>query len=183
MFDGDDKLFKEIVSKSVNYAEYGCGDSTNWVFHKTSCNIMSVDSSQNWINAVFDQCDKNDRLKLHFSNLGDIGDWGTPLSYDFIDNFDDYFNWLWMQGINHDVILVDGRFRVACFLTCLLHAKNGTFIIFDDYTNRRKYHIVERFLKPLKTCGRQALFVVKNDQIYDKVEIKNMINQFRVVFD
>ena len=32
-----------------------------------------------------------------------------------------------------DCVLVDGRFRVCCFLTSLKNAEQGTRIIFDDY--------------------------------------------------
>ena len=59
-----------------------------------------------------------------------------------------------------DVILIDGRFRVACFLYCLLKSKEGSFIFFDDYINRSYYHVVEDIIPAFDLCGRQAVFQV-----------------------
>ena len=155
LFDGDDALFKEILRTCQVYAEYGCGASTLWVGKNTKCSIYSVDTSSDWIERVLLNGKRSDNIHLHHTQVGDIGNWGRPLSYDFCDNFFDYANWFWNMGISPDAVLIDGRFRVCCFLTSLLRAKEGTSIIFDDYTNRRHYKYVERFLKPVATCGRQ----------------------------
>ena len=77
--------------------------------------------------------------------------------------------------------MIDGRFRVACFLNSLLNADPNTIILFDDYINRPHYHIVEEFLKPTQSCGRQACFVVPKTLNKDK--IKEMYNQFLIVMD
>jgi hypothetical protein len=43
----------------------------------------------------------------------------------------------WRRGaVKPDLVLIDGRFRLACFLHPLLAAAPGTPILFDDYTNR-----------------------------------------------
>lgn len=64
-------------------------------------------------------------------------------------------------GFSPDLVLIDGRFRVACLLTALLKAKAGTVILFDDYLNRRElYGRVEDLLLMRKQIGRMAEFVV-----------------------
>lgn len=62
------------------------------------------------------------------------------------------------QGLNPDVILVDGRFRVACFLTSLAMAQSGAILLFDDYKDRPHYHVVEKIISPEGYTGRMALF-------------------------
>lgn len=58
-------------------------------------------------------------------------------------------------------MLVDGRFRVACFLASLLSATPGTLIIRDDYAGRRgKYAIAESHAPLRAMLGRAALFEV-----------------------
>ena len=183
LFDGDEGLFKEIVISAKTYAEYGCGASTIWVFNNTHCEIFSVDSSEVWLDEVERECGESERLNLHFSNLGKVKDWGMPRNYENHHNFKDYTDWIWGQNVSPDVVLVDGRFRVACFLTSLLWAKEGTRLVFDDYTNREEYHIVEKFIKPVSTCGRQALFIVPNKNTLDISELFIFINHFRFVFD
>ena len=165
------------------YGEYGCGASTNWVYKNTNSYILSVDSSDIWINRVRKSCGDANRIKLHYANVGPVADWGTPKNYNNSSNFIDYTDWLWNQTLLPNLILIDGRFRVCCFLTSLLHAKEGTLIFFDDYTNRPTYHIVERFIKPIKTCGRQALFSVPPKDKLDIDDIIFNINAFRFVFD
>ena len=103
---------------------------------------------------------------------------GYEKSYNFIN----YFNWIWTQDILPDTVLIDGRFRVCCFLTSIKYANENTKIIFDDYNNRPYYHVVEKFIKKEQTCGRQALFIVENKNI--NIDLLNIeINNFRYVMD
>jgi hypothetical protein len=183
LFDGDDGLFKQILADAKTYGEYGCGASTAWVFNNCACHILGVDSSEIWLQNVRASCGDSPRLALHHADVGTVGDWGWPVNYDKHENFGDYTDWIWNQALTPDVVLVDGRFRVCCFLSALLRAKPGARIMFDDYTNRAHYHIVERFLKPLKTCGRQALFVVPDQGALDVKEIAVFIDRFRFVFE
>lgn len=70
------------------------------------------------------------------------------------------WNLCFEKGISPDVVLIDARFRVSCFLVSLSMANPGTFLLFDDYTDRPQYHVVEKLVKPMETHGRLAKFVV-----------------------
>ena len=183
LFDGDDALFKEIVTQAHVYAEYGCGASTIWVASHTSARILSTDSSEIWLDKVRQSCSGRSELSLHFADVGTIGDWGRPVSYIRSENFSDYTDWIWRQEVSPDTVLVDGRFRVCCFLTALANADAGTRLVFDDYTGRPHYHFIERFLKPARTCGRQALFYAPGKDALELVEVEQAIGQFRFVMD
>jgi hypothetical protein len=158
LFDGDDRLFKKIIANANIYVEYGSGASTIWVANNTNCDIYSIDSSSVWLDKVREKVGARSGLNLHFSNIGKTQRWGFPVNYEQCDNFIDYTDWVWSRA-SPDVVLVDGRFRVCCFLVSLINAKPGTYIIFDDYADREFYHYVERYLKPIEYCGRQALFI------------------------
>ena len=181
LFDGDDELFKKYVSQSNFYFEYGVGKSTKWVIENTKSKVIAVDSDQKWINQV---CSKNgfdERVKLIWVDLGKLTDWGRPISYNRRDNFISYINSVWAFDIKADVILIDGRFRVACFLYSLLNTKKGSFIFFDDYNNRPWYHIVEEVLPIYKKCGRQAIFIVTDT--FNMGLARNLFEKFLYVFD
>ena len=93
-------------------------------------------------------------------------------------------NWIWQEDVSPDVVLIDGRFRVCCFLTSLLNAKESATLIFDDYyKNRQHYHFIERFIKPDQRCGRQAFFTVPNKEKLDSALISLAIDKFRFVMD
>jgi hypothetical protein len=184
LFDGDDSLFKNEVKSAIVYGEYGCGKSTKWVLNNTSSQVIVVDTSSDWIAEVKNDNRKNNaRLNIHYSDLGELKEWGRPASYLKHNNFSDYTDYIWSQKDKPDVILVDGRFRVCCFLTSLKFAKEGTKIIFDDYTNRAYYHFVEKYVPRIKECGRQCLFIVPPKSSIDMAELNKDIEKFRYVME
>ena len=184
LFDGDDSLFKDLLKNSKNYGEYGCGLSTEWVLKNTNAKILSVDSSRDWVDKISSgNAAYNKRIKLKHIDLGDVENWGRPIGYEKSYNFINYFNWIWIQDIIPDTVLIDGRFRVCCFLTSIKYANENTKIIFDDYNNRPYYHVVEKFVKKEQTCGRQALFIVKNKNNINLDLLNIEINNFHYVMD
>ena len=143
LFKNDDTLFKKYLMKSYVFAEYGCGQSTYWALKNTTAQILSVDTSIDWIKTikqskVYDE----QKIKLKYIDVGKVENWGFPIDYSKRDSFIDYTNWAWKQNLIPDTVLIDGRFRVCCFFTCLKFAKEGTIIIFDDYFDRPYYHTV-----------------------------------------
>lgn len=183
LFEGDSALFEDVVSRSATYAEYGCGTSTVWVANHTNCSIYSVDSSEVWISRTKSRFKRNENINIYHANLGAVQNWGRPIGYDRHESFPDYTDWIWKQNVSPDTILIDGRFRVCCFLTTLLYAREGARIIFDDYMPRPRYHFIERFLKPEDVCGRQALFVAPRKDSLDADNLIRGIAQFRFVMD
>ena len=184
LFDGDDSLFKDLLKNSKNYGEYGCGLSTEWVLNNTNANILSVDSSKEWIDKISSKnVEYEKRLKLQHIDLGKVENWGRPVGYEKSYNFINYFNWIWTQDILPDTVLIDGRFRVCCFLSSIKYANENTKIIFDDYNNRPYYHVVEKFIKKEQTCGRQTLFIVKNKNKINFDLLNIEINNFHYVMD
>lgn len=180
LFDGDDDLFKRTLAAAVNYAEYGCGKSTVWVAKNTTASIHSVDSNLHWIELVRKRI--GDRAAdLRWVDCGPLGDWGAPISFQKRENFKEYAQWAWSGDIKPDTILIDGRFRVCCFLTSLKFADEGTRILFDDYTNRPHYQIAEEFVPRHETCGRQCLFIVPRKDRLDYAELDRMIEKFEYV--
>lgn len=184
LFDGHDSLFKQEIKKIDTYGEYGCGKSTSWVLNNTSAMVIAVDTSNNWVKSVKTKNKKNiERLNIHHSDLGKVGGWGLPLSYCKMEKFSDYTNYIWSLKKKPKLVLIDGRFRICCFLTSLKFADEGTKIIFDDYNNNPHYHFVEKHVAPVKTCGRQSLFVVPQKSEINLPELNKDISAFRNVFD
>ena len=180
LFDGDDKLFKSYLKNCKLYFEYGVGSSTRWVLENTNSKIIAVDTDKEWIDFVNIKVESF-RTKLIWVDLGDLTKWGRPNSYKYRNSFMDYIGGIWNFNKQADVILIDGRFRVACFLYSLMNSKTGSTIIFDDYFDRPWYHVIEEVISPQDKCGRQAVFKVT--KVYDKKLTKNLLNKFLYVFD
>ena len=180
LFDGDDFLFKNYLKKCNIYFEYGVGESTNWVIEHTSSIIISVDTDKQWVNRV-DISKNKRRININWINLGEIENWGRPKTYRYRKQFIDYVSKVWTFNIKADVILIDGRFRVACFLYSLINAKEGSIIIFDDYMNRKHYHVVQEVLEIYEKCGRQVIFKVP--QAFDTQLAEELLQKFIYVMD
>ncbi len=182
IFEGNMELFLELIKNCNVYGEYGCGQSTVWMARNTKCKILAVDSSDIWVNRVQKRIDKlkdPERIKLIYANCGTISHFGYPKDYSARFSYKNYLNSIWDYEIKPDLVLIDGRFRVASFLTSLLRSIPGTKILFDDYTKRTQYHLVEEFLTPKIKTSRQALFI-RPDKLNEE-KIISEINNFTFV--
>jgi hypothetical protein len=185
LFDGDNALYKTLLQSSKVYGEYGCGASTKWVLQNTNANVLSVDTSKYWIESTKESLDELtlSRASIQHVDLGELGNWGRPVGYTVRNKFIHYTNSIWEGDNKPDTVLIDGRFRVCSFLTSLKFANQGTKILFDDYTERRHFHIVESFLPREDTCGRQCLFIIPKSSDIDYARLDNEIHNFRHVME
>jgi len=142
--------------------------------------IYSIDTSQEWITSVRSQIGDREAV-LKWIDCGELRDWGTPLTYEKRASFLRYAKSVWLDNFNPDTVLIDGRFRVLCFLNSLKYADEGTRIIFDDYIDRPHYHIAEGFVSRSEVCGRQCLFVVPPREDIDLALVDSMIERFEYV--
>ena len=160
--------FKAALEKSTCYLEYGCGGSTQYACNVAQvATVVSVDTSKPWVEMVASSVAKSaSRTILNYCDLGPVGDWGTPVDRQKIDEFWRYPAAPWQTATLReaipDTVLIDGRFRVASFLYSLSAARVGTTILFDDYFDRPRYHVVERFCRITERHGRMAVFVAQH---------------------
>jgi hypothetical protein len=180
-FQGEEFSFlREALGKSKYYGEYGVGASTTWVYRNFGCQIRAVETDAHWIelatiDAAFPRCE------IVHVDVGPIESWGYPRTYASAEKFPQYFDAIFGDNFSPDVILIDGRFRVACFLTSVKRAKPGTIIIFDDYPERPLYHVVEEVLSPEKVGSRQAKFIVPAH--FDLARLDFLLGRFSYVLD
>ena len=188
--------FRERLEHTENYLEYGSGGST--VFASRQVNILvSVDTDAHFLAAVRRKLSADSEARKRHSsrgaitklihvNVGLTTEWGMPAfmrpTPRRIRRWEDYPTapWRYFRSIEQrpNLILVDGRFRVACVLESLLSLDPlcDTQILLDDYVSRPHYHIVERFSN-LQLAGRMA--VLRPKQSWDRSEARRMMEQYR----
>ena len=181
LFQGDDRLFKTLIREVRVYGEFGMGSSTIWVLDNCNCTVVAVESDKIWIDHVKEKAESAARLDVTHVDVGALVRMGRPKTYDKRENFIDYCTAIWNGPQKPELVLIDGRFRVCCFLNCLLHGDPGTKILFDDYLYRPTYHVVEEYVQPSDYCGRQALFIVPDS--LDKQEIAEQMQKFAYVME
>ena len=78
-----------------------------------------------------------------------------------------------------DIILIDGRFRVACALDIFSKIKKETIVLIHDYTIRDSYHIIENYYKIIEVWDTLAAFIKKSNIINIPLDIYNKyLNEF-----
>lgn len=158
----------EQLRRSRTYLEFGMGGSTALAAWLGVEHIVSTDSSPEWISNVHQQIaglgTRSRSIQLLHADLGEIGDWGHPKNTEKIHNWPNYFHGPWkvvrQKGLEPDTVLIDGRFRVSCFLYSLGNLQPGATIVWDDYLYRPEYHVVEQILKPVRLADDMAFFEV-----------------------
>lgn len=161
-----------------SYLEYGAGGSTVLAVEMGVRRIVSVESDRGFLQAVkLAACgsEEDDRLTEHFVDVGPTAEWGNPTDRSCSPRWPAYSSTVWRRYLDEqeypDLVLIDGRFRVACFLTTLIMAQSGTTILFDDYFDRPHYHLVEKYLAPVSRAGRMAEFVTNGDALSPAVTL------------
>lgn len=154
-------LFKEFISLSSSYYEFGMGGSTCLAVELVKDRIHAVDSDPVWVDNVRTEVEKWDKdIQMNVVNVGPTGSWGTPIGRDHEDIFQEYSLSITRTGYtDYDFCLVDGRFRVACFLQALLTMPADSVIAIHDYSPRPQYHVVEEFARPIAGTEQLRLFV------------------------
>ena len=60
------------------------------------------------------------QFSVHGVYIGELGDWGFPKDSTNISLWPSYCESIWKYGRDAELVLVDGRFRVACALHAVL---------------------------------------------------------------
>lgn len=161
--------------------EYGSGRSTcdAAAAGKT---VVAVESSAPWLVNVMAFCAEHalpGRVVPLWADIGPTKDWGYPIDESMWKQWHRYPVLPWEYCHEHrlspDVVLIDGRFRVACFLaTCMAVAK-ATTVMFDDFVGRPHYHTVLEMFPDVEYVGnRMAVFKVVPGVVDSACLLKNL---------
>lgn len=142
--------------------EYGAGGSTVMAGDMRGKQVWSVESDKRFLDTLkswFKAHPPVSEVNLRHGNIGPTGKWGAPSGDAAWRRFHHYPLDIWSE-IAHtpDVVLIDGRFRAGCFLATLFSAQAPVTVYWDDYVEREKYHVVERYATPSEIVGRMARF-------------------------
>jgi len=145
--------------------EYGSGGSTVLAAEMPGKVIVSVESDADWLgnmHAYFAAHPPVSPPVLHLADIGPTRGWGHPKDETGFRSWPDYPLSVWdlPDFLHPDLVFIDGRFRAACFLTCLFRSTKPMTVLWDDYIDRAFYHRVEELVKPVEMIGRMARFEI-----------------------
>lgn len=179
LFEGHSSLFLKHAGDAHSYLEYGSGQSTLWMDrNRSAISVTSVESDKAFARTISTKLRSETNVTLLTPNLGPTGNWGYPVNYSRRADFPTYYLDPWRIAADADLILIDGRFRIACFAATLLSASPGAKIIFDDF-HRPHYAVARELLEPVEFTGRQGLFEVPRN--VDKKSAERLLKEFAIV--
>ena len=137
------------IDSACHYLEFGSGESTRYAAR--SPGLVSVDSVESSLpflqSALLDKPDiqaalASGKLHIHRVDLGETVDWGHPKDDSRRHLWPNYSLAVFDQPRSFDLVLVDGRFRVACAMAALLSTPALARIMIHDFWNRPYYHFL-----------------------------------------
>lgn len=173
---------KRVYKSAKVILEYGGGGSTVYAANNGK-HVLAVESDSNWVEKITEEIShsrgRGENAKIVHVDIGKTKAWGYPADSSGWENYHKYPLSVWSSpGFEEpDVVLIDGRFRMACFAAVVLNAKTKTIVLFDDYANRPEYHQVESLVKPEKIVGRMAVFTIDPARI-SSMNIPEVISWF-----
>lgn len=175
-FIKDISLFKKYVHTTTCYFEYGSGGSTYYVANLPNVQkVYSVENDIEWANKVENNV-KNDKLTLFRIKMPIYKNrFGTPTNeatkemfLDYISSFSKLTN---EEQKQIDLIMIDGRFRVACCLHVLTIINDNQTIMFDDFLNRNYYHVVLKYCDIIEKGS--TMIILRKKKTIDYTELQS----------
>lgn len=124
------KFLEGRVNSNLSILEYGSGNSTLW-FSERVKNIISVEHDKSWYEFISNKLNSKPNIEYHFKDLEN-------------KEYEEFSNTL--QN-SFDIILIDGRKRVACAHNSLRLLKSNGVIIWDNSERPQYQQGIEDLLK------------------------------------
>ena len=168
---------RTAYAEANSVLEYGSGGSTVLGAELGVPHLFSVESDKGWSDRLGKALDKDfpdHTCRMHYADIGPTKEWGRPDGNSGFARYHGYAMSVWDREdfVPPDVVLIDGRFRVACFLTTLMRCQGKVTVLFDDYRGRPEYHWIEALTAPVDFVDRMAVFKVERTSIPDELVTK-----------
>lgn len=162
------RLLSSLLACSRRYLEFGAGGSTCLAARMVAEAVVAIDSSQEWLDRIAAVCaDEFYACKpvLVHADIGPLGNWGWPRDDLQRSRWPGYHGSIWSHpaAVDIDTYMIDGRFRVACFMQVTLRCRADAVIIMHDFADRPNYAEVYRAGREVARAGNLSAFVRRHD--------------------
>lgn len=175
-------LFESYLKKSERYFEFGSGGSTKLAV-RNNIEVHGVESDKFWVDTL--KQETGPQCKVDYVDIGPTKEWGYPVDNSHREKFPRYSQAIMQHDKAFDLILVDGRFRVACTLNAIKQTlekrekRDETVIFIHDFWNRHDYHVVLEFLDMRDRVESAGAFNIK--PAVDRATLTALIEKYQYV--
>lgn len=160
-------LWMSFLNPNIRYFEWGSGFTTR-AADKIAMRVTSIEGSRTWYYKMRKHTFSN-KTTLKYVNIGNTSAFSYPK--------DPASGTEYIRAINsvHDIILVDGRWRVACAVSAFpFIASTGRLMIHDF--SRTKYHSILKFYT--RDIEVDTLAVLKPKSNVSMNDLKDHLHEF-----
>lgn len=171
----DLKLFYKYLDdeRVQTYFEFGSGGSTYQAARRPHIQrIFSVESDREWFKKVRQAVGNDPRVDVRYHEMHAVPrNWGHPGPQSTPEQRRGYSECINLPHIPDeiDLILVDGRFRVASCLKSFAKLSSTGLVIFDDFLNRPNYFAVMKYYDIIDMTTDRRLVVLRKKPGIDEV--------------
>lgn len=162
----DKEMFYRYLKNANIYFEYGSGGSTYQAYKQNNIKkIYSVESDIQWQNKLKTTI-TDSKINYIFNEMGTLpNSWGNPgknATNTQKRNYSDHIRKLTKEEQDSiDLVFIDGRFRVACCLKCYDTITENCLIAFDDFLDRKQYHVVLNYFDIVEKTKDNRMVILK----------------------
>lgn len=194
MPEKDRQMFRKYLDNATYYFEYGSGGSTiEAVKRKNIARIYSVENDPDWHNKISSKVAEletsnsiEQRVMLYHAKMPVRKCyWGYPTSKASVEDKARYSNYLSALGVDEaakiDLILIDGRFRVACALKAFKYMGPNARIALDDfYPRKNKYGVLLNFYDIVEDSPSKRMVILqKRDDVNEPSQ--KLISRYEII--
>jgi hypothetical protein len=183
----DKLMFYKYLNNSKIYFEYGSGGSTYQASIRNNIiKIYSVESDKEWYDNLHENIKSNKFTYFYIEMDVQPNNWGNPGPNSTHIQHKSYSNCI--RNITEeeqksiDLILIDGRFRVACCLKCFDIINSDCLIAFDDFLNRPQYHIVLDYYDIVENTIDNRMVILQKKKSINNIP-EELIEKYELIFD
>jgi hypothetical protein len=177
-------VIKLCNDNTKRFLEFGSGGSTLAAAFCNVQEIVSLDNDEKWLQVVRAHNtwrSSSSHMQQLFVNTGKIAAFGRPTNNSSFADFIHYSHAVLQYSKGpFDVILVDGRFRVACALVSMQRMTNRSVLLLHDY-ERAEYHVLESVFEKVMQVDRLVQF--KLPSVIDTVAINTLLLRYATRYE
>jgi len=156
----DKILFYKYLNKATHYMEFGSGGSTYQASIRSNIkSICTVESDLEWIQILKSKI-THPSIEYNYIDIQalpkSLGYPGKNCNPIHMKKYSDV-----KVSSETDLVLIDGRFRVACCLKLIGQIKDSCIVVFDDFLDRSQYHLILDYFTILEQTENRSLVVLQ----------------------
>jgi hypothetical protein len=184
--DNDKTMFYKYLNKANIYFEYGSGGSTYQALIRENIKqIYSIESDYIWYAKLKELLKESKKINYIYNEM-DVqpNTFGHPGKNSTIEQKIQYSDQIIKVDEDEkkkiDLILIDGRFRVACCMKCFDVINNDCYIAFDDFLDRSYYHVILEYYDIIEKTDDNRMVILKKKQNITSID-KSLIEKYELI--